>query len=139
MKKAILFMSIMMTLGASYSIAQSNNLIAANDLDLDGLNLYKLDNVDYSKSYSSKKYEIPENSSVFQMKSAFNELSINVKSEITYTTAELLSKTDNSTVYDMQINGNKESIDLSQTKPGTYYMILSNEDGDVLSEKITIL
>ena len=133
----------MMTLGVSYSIAQSNNLLVSNfsssNINSSDLNPFDLNESDITNISTSQSNDIPESASHFQLNTLTNELNINVNSEVVYTKAELLCKTTNTTVQSLQINGGKESVDLTNTNPGTYYMILSNENGDILSEKLIIL
>ena len=133
----------MMTLGASFSIAQSNNLLASNIVDHEvNFNDHytnSLDGADYSVATTSKNYDIPESATSFRMNTTTGLLNIAVKSNIKYTKIELLNKNSNTTIQTLEINGSKESVDLSEVDPGTYFMILSNKKGDILSEKLIIL
>lgn len=143
MKKAILSIIVMMTLGASFSIAQSNNFLASNvsDHDINYNDHYtnSLDGANYSVATTSKRYDIPESATNLQMNSTTGLLNIAVKSDIKYTKIELFDKKSNTTIQTLEISGSKESVDLSEVDPGTYYMILSNKKGDILSEKLIII
>ncbi len=143
MKKAILSMLVMVSLGASYGVAQTNTLLASSFVDpssnLDDHYPLTIEETDYSESTISKSYDIPSSASIFEMDMSSNELKVHSNSDVIYTTAEILNKDSNTTVQKVQIKGGVESIDLSDVATGSYYMILSNEKGDILSEKITIL
>lgn len=143
MKKAILSMLVMVSLGASYGVAQTNTLLASSFVDpssnLDDHYPLTIEETDYSESTISKRYDIPSSASIFEMDMSSNELKVHSNSDVIYTTAEILNKDSNTTVQKVQIKGGVESIDLSDVATGSYYMILSNKKGDILSEKITIL
>ena len=143
MKKIILFLLVIMSFGVSYSIAQSNTLTTSTIADHNQSNNDRksISNevVNYSEASTPKSYDIPKSAATFRLSSESGLLNIDVNNNVKYTKAELLSKQDNITVQSLQINESSSSVDISKVNAGTYYMILSNKEGDVFSEKITIL
>jgi len=68
-----------------------------------------------------------------------NTLVVQPKKAISYTRAELISKTTNKTVVDNKLIGGKNKIDLNGIQPDTYMLILTNDKGDISVEEIIII
>ena len=142
MKNSLFSILAMLTLGASLSTAQSNTLFASSDINIEETSneSYLLDNEfeDFNNVSESESYDTPTNSSIIKMHT-IGLLDINVNSNVKYTKAEILNKDSNLIVKSLPMNEGMKSINISELKPGSYYMILSNDSGDVFSEKIIIL
>jgi len=67
-----------------------------------------------------------------------NLINIDINNEVIYTKAELLSSETNKTVRTTNLDSDNKSVDLNNIDSGSYYLILSNEKGDVFSEKLII-
>ncbi len=55
-----------------------------------------------------------------------------------YSQAELLDKAGNKTIKTVELAESNRSMDMSDVPSGSYYMILTNDSGEVHSEKIII-
>lgn len=139
MIKSIFTFLCMILLGTSYSNAQSNTLLASNNLDIINDNNTALVVLDESDANTPKYYDIPEEAVTFEMNPSNNQINIAVNNDIKYTKAELLSKESNTTVQTLKLKEDNKTVDVSSVDSGTYYLILSNEEGNVFSEKIIIL
>jgi len=142
MKKTILSSLILITLFAVNSFAQADNLLASNLTD--GPSYFEdtmddINTIDVSDVNTVKNYEIPVAAVSFEMNPSTNVIDIDINNDVKYTKAELLSKDSNETVQSLNIDEDNQSVDISQINSGTYYLILSNEEGKVYSEKLIIL
>lgn len=124
------------------SFAQSNDLLAAN---LDDNSSYYEDimNVESSEDVSdlnsTKIYNVPTSAVSIEMNTTTASIDIDFNQNIRYTKAELLSKDTNETLQSLEMDKGNQSVDVSKVSSGTYYLILSNDEGKIFSEKIIIL
>lgn len=124
------------------TFAQSGNLLAANLTD-NSLYLGDMSVTDHSADVTdvntTRFYEIPVSAVHFEMDPTTNIIDIDITNKVQYTKAELLSKDTNQTIQNLELNESNNSVDVSNVESGTYYIILSNDEGKVFSEKIIIL
>lgn len=62
-----------------------------------------------------------------------------IDKEQKYSRAELLNEETNKTVIKKKLTTADDAVDIKLVPPGSYYLILSHDNGDVYSEKIIIL
>lgn len=142
MKKIILSNLIFIALFSMKSYAQSNDLLAANldnDISFYGDVMNIETSGDVSNINDTKYYDVPQKAVSFEMNLSTTSIDIDINNDEKYTRAELLSKDSNETLQTQKLNENNQSLDLSQVSSGTYYLILSNDEGKVFSEKIIVL
>ena len=124
------------------SFAQSNDLLAAN-LDNEGSYYEDVMNIeseeDLSDYNTTKIYNVPASAVSVGINLNSNSIDIDVNNTVKYTKAELLSKDTNETLQSLDMDKDSQSVDVSKVTSGTYYLILSNDEGKVFSEKIIIL
>lgn len=142
MKKIILSSLILIAFFSMNSYAQSNDLLAANlDNDVsyydDVMNIESTE--DASDANTVKYYNVPKSAVSFEMNLNTSAIDIDINNNVTYTKAELLSRDTNETLQSLEMNEGTQSVDVSKVTSGTYYIILSNDEGKVYSEKIIIL
>ena len=73
------------------------------------------------------------------MEGSSNKLNIVPKLNIIYTKAELLNAERNKTIMSISISEDSDAIDLTGVPQGNYLLILTNSDGHINVEKLTIL
>lgn len=142
MKKLILSNLVFILLFSMEGFAQSNDLLASS-LDSEGSyyeDVIDTESEEYLSDYNTTKiYNVPASAVSLGMNLSSNSLNIDVNNTVKYTKAELLSKDSNETMQSLDMNENSQSVDVSKVGSGTYYLILSNDEGKVFSEKIIIL
>jgi len=139
MKKIIFNIAVLTLLISSYGKAQSNALLASNsEMVSFETKLVSESTNSASKKSTPKYYTVPESKVGFQMDPVSNLINIDINNEVIYTKAELLSSETNKTVRTTNLDSDNKSVDLNNIDSGSYYLILSNEKGDVFSEKLII-
>ncbi len=140
---------------ATFMSAQSNI-----DNSLASVNSY-LEPIEYksfelNKKSSTKSVTIPneyEMISIDESKFAFkvsadfgsyvipntNYLKITAPDGKVYTKAQMSNKTTGKLIFNLSLDLNKSAIDMSNTKPGVYKLILTNKKGDIYAEDIMIM
>jgi len=143
MKKIILSTFILISISLSSILGQSENLLASNDigseyLSYDSKEVYRT-TANASPKNAIKHYEMPKKSVDLKLGSNRNWINISVNNTVKYTKAELLNSTSNETVHTLQLNSSQSSVNIAEVASGTYFLILSNNAGDIFSEKLIIL
>jgi len=139
MKNSILTTIILIAICSSFSFGQSDALLASNDIESISFDKKSEIRVEMSNANTPKIYTIPQAAVNFDMNPETNVIDIDINNNVNYTKAELLSKDTNQTVQSLNMSAENQSVDVSTVNAGTYYLILSNEEGKVFSEKIIIL
>ena len=75
----------------------------------------------------------------FTTDGANSQLHIKTNSEIQYTEIQILEVASKDTVLKSTISEEEKYLDINDIPQGEYYFILSNDEGDIHSEKLLIL
>jgi len=81
-------------------------------------------------------YDVPVQVSHFNWRTKSLEIT---EGPIHYTNAEVLDEKSNETLKSVKLTKTKPNVDMSDVPSGSYYLILTSDDGKVHSEKILIL
>ncbi len=92
--------------------------------------------IESSEASTEVYYDIPEQVSHFNWRTKSFDIA---EGTVKYTQAELLDEDSNETVKTVKLSKSKSKVDMSDVPSGSYYLILSNDAGEVHSEKIVIL
>ncbi len=91
---------------------------------------------EFSETNTEVFYDIPEQASHFNWRTKSFDIT---EGTVKYTQAELLDEDTNETVKTVELSKSNSKVDMSKVPSGSYYLILSNDAGDIHSEKIVIL
>jgi len=128
--------SVAMIITTSLSMAQdlainTNQSDFFNDLSFEETVI--TDNIENKNDFD---YEITEQVSKFDWRTKSFFIS---NGATKYSKAEILEVQSNKTVKEVDLNDSNRKVDMSNISAGSYYLILTNDSGEIHSEQIVIL